>query len=148
MTNNLKTLIQSYANGDGGETLSKSYKDRLTTVFTILINDFPNITSVQDAGANVTPFTLDTTGIPTIITVTASDPEELPLTYSYSLTAGSLTNGGGTTATVVQGTGANINQFTITPSTTVEYAGTFELTFTASDGINTATSPNIFILTF
>jgi len=43
MTNNLKTLIQSYANGDGGETLSKSYKDRLTTVFTILINDFPNI---------------------------------------------------------------------------------------------------------
>ena len=113
-----------------------------------IINDLPNITSVQDAGANVTPFTLDTTGIPTIITVTASDPEELPLTYSYSLTAGSLTNGGGTTATVVQGTGANINQFTITPSTTVEYAGTFELTFTASDGINTATSPNIFTLTF
>jgi len=113
-----------------------------------IINDLPNITSVQDAGANVTPFTLDTTGIPTIITVTASDPEELPLTYSYSLTAGSLTNGGGTTATVVQGTGANINKFTITPSTTVGFAGTFELTFTTSDGINTATSPNIFTLTF
>ena len=113
-----------------------------------IINDFPNITSVQDAGANVTPFTLDTTGTPTIITVTASDPEDLPLTYSYSLTAGSLTNGGGTTATVVQGTGANINQFTITPSTTVGFAGTFELTFTTSDGINTATSPNIFTLTF
>jgi hypothetical protein len=43
MTNNLKTLIQSYANGDGGETLSKNYNDRLTSVFTILMNDFPHI---------------------------------------------------------------------------------------------------------
>ena len=43
MTNNLKTLIQSYANGDGGETLSRDYDYRLTNVFTILINDFPHI---------------------------------------------------------------------------------------------------------
>lgn len=43
MTNNLTTLIQSYVNGDGGYTLSKTYRDRLTSVFTILINDFPHI---------------------------------------------------------------------------------------------------------
>ena len=40
MTNNLTTLIQSYVNGDGGETLSKSYEDRLNDVFLILMKDF------------------------------------------------------------------------------------------------------------
>ena len=43
MTNNLTTLIQSYVNGDGGETLSKSYEDRLNDVFLILMKDFPRV---------------------------------------------------------------------------------------------------------
>ena len=113
-----------------------------------LVNTDPSITSVQDASAGTTPFTLATDGTATVITVTASDPEDVPLTYSYSVTSGSLTNGGGTTATVVQGTGANTNKFTITPSTTEAYAGTFELTFTASDGVNQGTSANNFTLEF
>ena len=113
-----------------------------------LVNTNPAITSVQDASAGTTPFTLAIDGSATVITITASDPEDVPLTYSYAVTSGSLTNGGGTTATVVQGTGANTNQFTITPTTTEAYAGTFDLTFTTSDGINQASSVNNFTLNF
>ena len=109
-----------------------------------LVNTNPNITSVQDAAAGTTPFTLTTDGTATVITITANDPEDVPLTYGYSVTAGSLTNGGGTTATVAQ----SDNVFTVTPTTTEAYAGTFSLTFTASDGINTATSTNSFTLNF
>lgn len=113
-----------------------------------LVNTNPNITSVQDASSGTTPFTLTTDGTATVITITASDPEEVPLTYGYSVTSGSLTNGGGTTATVTQGTGSNTNQFTVTPSTNTAYGGTFEITFTASDGINQAQSVNEFTLSF
>ena len=113
-----------------------------------LVNTNPSITSVQDANSNTTPFTLAVDGTATVITITASDPEDIPLTYSYSVTSGSLTNGGGTTATVTQGTGANTNVFTVTPTTTQAYAGSFVLTFTASDGINQATSANTFSLQF
>ena len=113
-----------------------------------LVNTSPSITSVQDASSNVTPFTLATDGSATVITITASDPEDVPLTYGYSVTSGSLTNGGGTTATVTQGTGSNTNQFTITPTTNSAYVGSFTLTFTASDQVNTATSANTFSLLF
>jgi len=109
-----------------------------------LVNSSPTITSVLDGDSNTTPFTLTTDGSATVITVTASDPEQVPLTYNYSVTSGSLTNGGGTTATITQ----SDNVFTVTPSTTEAYAGTFELTFTASDGINTATNANSFTLSF
>ena len=109
-----------------------------------LVNTNPSITSVQDSDGGTTPFTLTTDGTATVITVTASDPEDVPLTYNYSVTSGSLTNGGGTTATVSQAD----NVFTVTPSTTEAYAGTFELTFTANDGINTGTSANSFTLKF
>ena len=113
-----------------------------------LVNTNPNITSAQDQSANVSPFTFETNGTALVITITASDPEGVPLTYGYSVTSGSLTNGGGTTATIAQGTGSNINKFTVTPSTTEAYAGTFQITFTASDGINQAQSVNSFTLSF
>jgi len=113
-----------------------------------LVNTNPSITSVQDANSNTSPFVLSTDGTATVITITASDPEEVPLTYSYSVTSGSLTNGGGTTATVSQGTGANTNVFTITPTSNLDYSGSFTLTFTASDGINQATSASSFSLAF
>ena len=109
-----------------------------------LVNTNPNITSVQDASAGTTPFILATDGSATVITVTANDPEQIPLTFGYSVTAGSLTNGGGTTATVTQVD----NVFTVTPTTTEAYRGDFTLTFTASDGVNTATSANLFSLAF
>jgi hypothetical protein len=107
-----------------------------------LVNTAPTITSVLDAGNDAGPYSLNLDGTPIVITVTATDPEEVPLTYSYSVTSGSLTNGGGTTATVSQ----EGNVFTITPSTNADYVGTFELTFTVSDGVNTATSTKSFTL--
>ena len=70
-----------------------------------LINTNPAITSVQDPSTNTTPFTLATDGSALVLTITAADPEGFPLTYNYAVTTGSLTNGGGTTATVGQGTG-------------------------------------------
>ena len=106
-----------------------------------LVNTNPSITSVQDAGSNTTPFTLATDQTATVVTVTAADPEEVPLTYGYSVTSGSL-NG----STVTQGTGSNTNVFTVTPHASQE--ATFTLTFTASDGINQATSANAFSLSF
>ena len=113
-----------------------------------LVNTNPSITSVQDASSGTTPFTLALDGTATVITITASDPEDVPLTYSYSVTAGSLTNGGGTTATVTQGTGSNTNVFTVTPTTNSSYSGSFTLTFSVTDQINTSTSVNVFTLQF
>ena len=111
---------------------------------TVQSNTGPTISSVQDGSGGTAPFTLSTLGAATVVTVTATDPEGAPLTYSYSVTSGSLTNGGGATATVTQ----NGNVFTVTPTTTADYAGTFELTFTASDGELSDTSAASFTLQF
>ena len=100
-----------------------------------LINTAPSITS---GGAGV--YTLATDGTPTVITLTAEDPEGLPITWSYTVTSGSL----GSTATISQAD----NIFTITPSTDKANEGSFELTFTASDGVNIATDVNSFSLAF
>ena len=106
-----------------------------------VINTTPTISSVADASSNTTPFTL-TAGTNTVITVTASDVDEgTDLTYSHSVTSGSL-NG----TTVTQGTGASENVFTITPH--ASNATTFSITFTVSDSINAATSVAAFTLAF
>ena len=85
-----------------------------------------------------------TDGTPIEITLVSSDPEGIPITWSYAVTSGSLTNNGGTTATVSQAA----NVFTITPSTNEDYVGSFSLTFTASDGVNLATATSSFTLEF
>jgi hypothetical protein len=83
-------------------------------------------------------------GTATVITAVSTDPEGFPLTWSYSVTTGSLTNGGGASATVSQAD----NVFTITPTTTAAYAGTFSITFSATDGTNAVTAASAFTLTF
>ena len=94
-----------------------------------MTNDSPTaITGVDGT------YTLATDGTATTVTVASTDPEGFPLTFSHAVTAGSLSNGGGATATVSQGTGANSNVFTITPSTTEAYAGAFSITFSVTDG--------------
>ena len=99
-----------------------------------LINTTPSI-----SGANGS-YTLATDGTPTTVTITATDPEGLPITYSIaSDTSGNI-------ATVSQGTGSNTNVFTITPSTNIANGGTFSLTFRASDGVNIATAVSSFTL--
>ena len=104
-----------------------------------LVNTNPTITTGGDAS-----YELNSDGTPTVITLIASDPEGVPLTWSYAVTSGSLTNGGGATATVSQAD----NVFTITPSTNIDYVGEFSITFTASDGINIDTSVSTFSLSF
>jgi hypothetical protein len=86
-------------------------------------------------------YELASDGTPTVITAVSTDPEGFPLTWSYAVTSGSL----GTTATISQVD----NVFTITPSTTESDAGTFELTFSATDGVNGAVNASSeFSLTF
>ena len=111
-----------------------------------VVNLSPSISSVTDSDGNTTPFTLAIDGSSTVITVTASDSDmsDSDITYSYSVTSGSLTNNGGTTATVSQ----SGNVFTITPTDSQDYAGEFTLTFSATDGISTGTSANVFSLSF
>ena len=87
---------------------------------------------------------LATDGTATVITAVSTDPEGFPLTWSYSVTTGSLTNGGGASATVSQAD----NVFTITPTTTEAYAGTFSITFSATDGTNAVTAASAFTLAF
>ena len=96
-----------------------------------LINTNPTITD----GGQAT-YELATDGTPTVVTLTANDPEGLPLTWSYSISSGALED------TTISNTGA---EFTITPGTT---DATFNLTFTASDGVNIDTSVSSFTLVF
>jgi len=132
------------SNGDmawvGGTTNQLYISNGSGWYSTTLTNDVPVIVSVEDASSNTTPFSLATDGTATVITVSATDPENMTLTYSYSVTTGSL----GSTASVSQSN----NEFTITPSTTEADAGTFGLTFTVSDGANDVTSVADFSLTF
>ena len=101
-----------------------------------LVNQTPYI-----AGANAT-YDLATDGTETIVSLSVSDPEGFDITIGFS-TSG-LTN----QATVVQGTGAASNTFTITPSTVEANAGSFNITFTATDGINTGVFTSTFNLVF
>ena len=95
-----------------------------------LINQSPTIT------ANSEPTYTLTAGSNTVIQLAATDPEEVPITWSYSVTSGSIED----TSVVVSG-----NTFTIVPG---ETEATFDLTFTASDGINIDTSVSTFSLSF
>ena len=99
------------------------------------VNTNPTITTGGDA-----TYSLALDGTPTVVTLEANDPEGFPIIWSYAVTAGSL----GSTATVSQ---AN-NVFTITPSTDSANVGEFTITFTASDGVNLATSASQFSLAF
>jgi hypothetical protein len=96
-----------------------------------LINTNPTITTGGDA-----TYALAKDGTPTVITLVANDPEGVPLTWSYGVTSGALED------TTISNTGA---VFTITPGT---IAATFDLSFTASDGINIDTSASSFTLSF
>ena len=105
-----------------------------------VVNESP--TAITGVNAS---YSLATDGSATTITAVSTDPEGLPLTWSYSVSTGSLTNGGGATATVAQST----NVFTITPTTTEAYAGNFSITFTATDNVNgIATVVSSFTLVF
>ena len=98
-----------------------------------LVATVANTSPTAITGVSAT-YDLATDATATVVTAVSTDPEGFPLTWSYAVTTGSLTNGGGATATVSQ----NENVFTITPTTTEAYAGTFSITFSATDGVNGA----------
>tara|TARA_Y100000389_G_scaffold54300_2_gene50164 strand:+ start:11180 stop:12547 length:1368 start_codon:yes stop_codon:yes gene_type:complete len=76
-----------------------------------------------------------------VITLAASDPEGLPINYSY-VTSGSMDS----MATISQ----DSSVFTITPKTEVQApdGGTGTITFRASDGVNQSVASSDFSLTF
>ena len=99
-----------------------------------LIDQKPNFTTTPDGSYALTP------GADTVITLAATDPQGDPITYSYQVTAGAL---GGTTVSQAD------NVFTISASSNSADAGSFSLSFTASDGTNlTTTTPSEFTLAF
>jgi len=101
-----------------------------------IVNQTPTISGVSAT------YALATDGTATTVTVTATDPEGIPLTYSI------VSDTSGSVATVAQGTGSNTNQWTITPSTNTADAGSFTLVFRASDGTNIASASSTFSLVF
>ena len=97
--------------------------------------------AITGAAAN---YALATDGTATVITLASTDPEGFPITFSHTVSTGSL----GSTATVTQGTGANANVFTVTPSSNSDHVGSFSLTFSASDGNSVSQAISAFSLAF
>ena len=103
-----------------------------------------NATPVISSAGNAS-YTFATDGTPIVITVSASDAEGETITYAHTVSSGSASG----IATITQGTGGNVNQFTLTPATSGS-GGNFSVTFTAQDpNGNTATSSaSAFTLSF
>lgn len=82
-------------------------------------------------------------GSPIVLSLTAADPEGLPVSWSFQVSAGSTSG----LATVVQ-VGST---FTVTPNPVAlenETPGSFSLTFVASDGVSLSTANSVFTLSF
>ena len=102
-----------------------------------LVAEVTNASPSSITGVN-SSYSLATDGTATTITAVATDPEGMALTWSSSVTAGSLN---GTTVSNVD------NVFTVTPH--ASNATTFTLTFSVTDGVNSAVSyPSSFALSF
>ena len=106
------------------------------------INNNPTINSVQTAAGDSSPFTLAKDGTTTtVITITATDSEGFPITFS------AVTDVGFDSIATVSN---DSSVFTITPFSQ-DSAGTATsgtLTFKASDGVNIAREVATFTLTF
>jgi hypothetical protein len=102
-----------------------------------LVAEVTNASPSSITGVNST-YDLASDGTATTITAVATDPEGLPLNWSSTVSAGSLN---GTTVSNVD------NVFTVNPHAT--NATTFTLTFSVTDGVNSAVSyPSAFTLAF
>ena len=105
-----------------------------------LLNLTPSINSIQDSDGLVSPFLLSQFGDVTTLTISATDPDGDPLTYSA--VPDSDFNG---LATISQ----NANVFTVTPfsqDSATTASGT--VTFSTTDNINTDTAVSTFNLNF
>jgi len=86
-------------------------------------------TAISGNSAN---YLFETDGTPLVVTLESTDPEGFDLTWSHSITSGTL----GSIATIEQVD----NVFTVTPSTDQADEGIFSITFSATEGINVVTS--------
>ena len=109
-----------------------------------ITNATPTISSAGNGN-----YTFATDGTPITIEIVASDPEGAALQYKYQVTTGSLGNtaavtnsatSGGTYSALAANTYSNNRFFKVTPSTNNAHAGTFTITFSVTDGLNTANS--------
>jgi hypothetical protein len=121
----------------GMATGDQGYVTATNKLYLYSVNGWFLIATVSNASPTAitgvaAAITLASDGTASVITAVSTDPEGFPLTWSYAVTTGSLTNGGGATAAVSQ----SANVFTVTPTTTEAYAGTFSITFTVTDGVN------------
>lgn len=106
-----------------------------TVWFHVLTAESPNTApffTQQAKGGYILP----TDGSTLSLTFNAQDPEGTSITWGYTVTGGNL----GNSATIA----FNNNVAVITPSTDINDAGEFEITFTASDGLNVANSNPVF----
>ena len=126
-----------------GSTGDQSYVESNTSIYVYdenitgwyrvaLINATPTFTSTPDASYS---FAID--GTPIIVTPVAVDPEGALVTYSVI----------GDTGTVATMTSVD-NVYTFTPSTDDANAGSFSITFRATDGVNVSDAISNFSLTF
>ena len=97
-----------------------------------LVNTTPTV------NGNNASYDLASDGTATTVTMTGTDAEGIPLTWSAT------TSGDTNAATVTN----SANVFTITPSTNTAHAGTIVVTFKASDGVNIGSSSSDFVLVF
>ena len=122
--------------------------------FTNELNTSPVISSPA-TGATIT---LGTDGTATTIEITATDADPgTTLQYSYAVTTGSIgstatvtssATSGGTYSALAPSTNTTNTFFKVTPSTNSAHAGSFSLTFSASDSLNAATTVQNFLLAF
>jgi len=116
--------ITPHASTAGAFELTISTTDGLTPVTKVVSFTISNDPPTAITGVNAT-YTLATDGTATTITAASTDPEGQTLTWSYTVSSGSLN---GTTVSNVD------NVFTITPHASND--ATFTLTISVTDGVN------------
>ena len=137
------TAIDFTGTGNNAQTITHTEKSYLyihngSGWFKVaLINSTPTWTTAPPSEIYLA---LD--GTASVITIVATDPEGVPITYTAT------TSNLGSIATFVQGTGSNTNVWTVTPSTNLAHAGVFTATFRASDSINNRDGVTSFTLAF
>jgi sugar lactone lactonase YvrE len=129
--------------GDTALVTSSNKLFMYTSTGWFLIATLTNTSPSAITGAAAS-YELAADGTATVITLAATDPEGFPITFSQTVSTGTL----GSTATVAQGTGASANVFTITPSSNSAHAGSFSITFSASDGNSVSQAISAFTLAF
>ena len=117
-----------------------------------------NTTPVISSPATGLGYKLATDGTATSLEITATDAEPgTTLQYSYAVTTGSLgstatvtssATSGGTYSALAASTNTTNRFFKINPSTNSDHAGSFTLTFSATDSLNAATTAQTFTLSF